>query len=304
MHDTVDTRLDAAFSSHSLRRRLHDVPPHEVYEVSVEGRRAVYKGDAGPTGSAGIEGRVIAFVGERTSVPVPEILAVGDDYYVAAWHADAPDPDEEHTVSESWASAAGRGLATLHRETAPVIDEYGRFEPKGEGLTVLGHDWWHDAAIDYTRRYRSTLAQYGHGEVADVVVDYLEEHPDVFDGAGDPVCCHGWSTPEHVTVADGEVACMVDFEHAIAAPGEFDVWRTCLPVFDRDTDAWRAFREGYEAVRPLREGFDRRKPLYVLLNLVYYVESLYVQDQYDEQETAVRAERLRADLEATLDSIT
>lgn len=304
MCQAIHSRLDEAFSTHSLVRQLHDVPPHEVFEVAVEGRRVVYKGDVGPSGSAGIEGRVIAFVGERTSVPVPEVLAVGDDYYVAAWHADAPAPDEEHPLSESWASATGRGMATLHQETEPVIDEYGRFESKDEDVTVAGHDRWHDAAIDYARRHRSTLAQYGHADVADEVVEYLEEHPDVFDGAGDPVCCHGWATPEHVSVHDGEVACMVDFEHAIAAPGEFDVWRTCLPVFGRDADAWRAFREGYEAVRPLSEGFDRRKPLYVLLNLVYYVESLYVQDRHDEQETAVRAERLRADLEATLDSIT
>lgn len=304
MQPTVDTRLDEAFSTHSLVRKLHDVPPHEVYEVTVDGQRAVYKGTIGPTGGAGIEGRVIDFVGERTSVPVPDVLAVGDDYFVAAWHADAPAPDEEHTVSESWASATGRGLARLHQETAPVITEYGRFEPQGAGVTVAGHDRWHDAAINYVRHHRSVLARYGHADMADAVVDFLEDRPEAFAGAGDPVCCHGWATPPHVSVVDDEVSCLVDFEHAIAAPGEFDLWRTSLPAFGPDADGVRrAFREGYEYVRPLSRGFDRRKPLYHVMNLVYYFESLYVQAQHDNAETVQRAQGLRKSLEETLDSI-
>ncbi|WP_254547203.1 phosphotransferase family protein [Halomarina pelagica] len=290
VHDT----LAAQFTTHSIVRQLHDVPPHEVYEVFVDGQRAVYKGNTGPTGKATLEGHVIAFVGDQTSVPVPEILLVGDGYYVAAWHPNAPAPDEGGQADETWAYAAGRGLATLHNETDPLIDRYGRFRPSVNGTVVAEDDDWHAAALAYVHQYRPTLAQHGHADVADMVLEFLKDHPSVFSGADGPVCCHGWATPEHVTVVDEQVACMVDFEHAIAAPGEFDYWRTGLPTFGRDCDAsGEAFRAGYESVRSLSSGFERRKPLYTILNGVYYFESLYVQDQHGPEETREHAQKLR-----------
>lgn len=95
------TRLEAEHTTYRIIRQLHDVPPHEVYEIFVEGRRAIYKGDTGPTGSAGIEGRVIAFLGEQTTVPVPEILDVGEEHYIAAWHSDAPAPETGPQADET-----------------------------------------------------------------------------------------------------------------------------------------------------------------------------------------------------------
>ena len=80
----IEGDLDAQFSTHSVGRRLHAVPPHEVYEVCVDGRRGVCKRNTGRTGNAAVEGHVLSFVGERTSVEVPETLCVGDDHYVAA----------------------------------------------------------------------------------------------------------------------------------------------------------------------------------------------------------------------------
>lgn len=306
MRQDVHDALASQFDSHRIVRQLHDVPPHEVYEVKIDGRRAIYKGNTGPTGNAEIEGRVIAFVDRETSVPVPEIIAVGDGYFVAAWHPDAPAPDVERDTSETWAEAAGRGLATLHEETAPAIGEYGQFKVAADGaLTIDGHDEWRAAAVAYVEHHRPVLAEHGHADVADAVIDFLRENPDCLAGAGDPVCCHGWATPEHVAVEDGAVACVIDFEHAIAAPGEFDYWRTVLPTFGPDGDeSQRSFREGYESVRPFPSGFDRRKPIYVLLNEVYYLESLYVQAQHGPDATADQAQWFRDRVFDALDRLT
>ncbi|TKX56972.1 aminoglycoside phosphotransferase family protein [Halorubrum sp. SS7] len=303
MKREIAERLDAAFDSHEVRRRLHDVPPHEVYEVSVDGRRAVYKGNTGPTGNAEREGRVMAAVADRTSVPVPEPLCIGDSYYVAAWHPDAPAAEADHEADAAWARAAGRGLATLHEETAPLVDAYGAFRVD-EAFAVRGRDEWHAAAVEYVEGRRPVLARYGHADAADRVLDHLAERPDAFAGAGGPVCCHGWATPEHVAVADGAVTCVIDFEHAIAAPGEYDYWRTVLPAFGPgESEPRTAFREGYESVRSLPPGFDRRAPRYALLNTVYYFESLYVQDQNGPAETARKADRLRSRIDAILDDL-
>jgi len=292
--------LTERFDSHGFVRRLHDVPPHEVHEVRVDGRRAVAKFDTGPTGNASVEGRVMAFVGEHTSVPVPDVLARGSDFYVAAWHPDAPEPEADGTPTPEWARAAGRGLATLHAETGRLLDSYGQFRASGDLLD--GRDDWHEAARDYVRGYRPTLTEHGHGDVADAVLDCLDAHPGVFAGAGDPVCCHGWATPEHVAVRDGEVACVVDFEHAIAAPGEFDYWRTVLPAFDGGA-VERAFRAGYESVRDLPDGFERRRPAYALLCDVYYLVSLHVQAQHGPAKTEEIASHLRESVFERLDAL-
>jgi fructosamine-3-kinase len=95
---------------------------------------------------------------------------------------------------------------------------------------------------------------------------------------------------------------MVDFEHALAAPGEFDYWRTAMPTFESKTTE-RAFRRGYESLRSLPRDFEARKPVYVLLNLIYYFESLYVQEQHGPDETAERAARLRNSVTETVEKL-
>ncbi|MFC7074578.1 phosphotransferase family protein [Halovenus rubra] len=307
MREEIRDRLDAEFDSYGVVAQLHDVPPHEVYEVTVDGDRAVCKLDTGPTGSAGMEGRVTAFVGEKTTVPVPAVFDCGRDYYVAAWHPDAPEPEGEFDPDERWATAAGRGMAQLHEETAHHLDGYGQFQLPDDksdcgSIATTGHQEWHAAALDYVRHYRPTLEQYGHADIADDVIGFLQGHPDVFAGAGEPVCCHGWATPEHVAVQDGEVACLVDFEHAIAAPGEFDYWRTVMPAFGPDGPV-EAFRTGYESVRSLSDDFADRQQLYVVLHLVYFFESLYVQNQHTPVETDEIAQRLRSNITDTLNTL-
>lgn len=304
MKRDVHDNLEAQYTTYRIVRQLRDMPPHEVYEVYVEGQHAVYKGNTEPTGKAATDGCVTAFVSEQTSVPVPEILHVEDDYYIAAWHPDAPTPDVGRELNEMWADAAGRLLATLHDETAPLLDTYGHFIPAGEAISVAGSDDWHAAATDYIRRHRPILAQYGHADVADAVIEFLIDHPDILTGAGDSVCCHGWATPEHISVVDGQAVSIVDFEHAIAAPGEFDYWRTALPTFNHDTDGLQElFRAGYESVRALPTGFERRAPLYKVLNEVYYFESLYVQNQHGAEETEQRANWFRQRVCETLEML-
>lgn len=307
MRDTVHHRLDAQFDSYSVVGQLHDVPPHDVYEVTVDGQRAVCKVDTGETGSAGLEGYVMGFLGSETTQPVPEVLDRGPDHYVTAWHPDAPSLDGEFEADEAWARAAGRGLAQFHAATAEHVDSYGQFQPEsdtGDRLATTGHEEWHAAAIEFVREYEPTLDRHGHGDIATEAIEFLEAHPDAFAGAGEPVCCHGWATPEHVAIRDGEIVCLVDFEHAIAAPGEFDYWRTVMPTFGPELDARaESFRESYEAVRPLPDGFEDRQPFYVLLNLVYFFESLYVQDQHDSETTEQKAENLRESVTRQLASL-
>jgi len=92
-----------------------------------------------------------------------------------------------------------------------------------------------------------------------------------------------------------------NFEHALAAPPEFDYWRTVIPTFD---DEGRSlFRAACESVRPLPDGVTRRAPFFDLLCTAYYFESLYVQDQHGPAGTERLADRLRERIRATLDEV-
>lgn len=303
MTHTIETRLDAAFDTYDIVDQIHDVPPHEVYEVRVDGRRAVYKHDIHSRGTAGVEGSVTALVGEQTSVSVPEILRTGPAYYVAAWHPDAPAPDDWQAADESWATAAGRGLARLHDETAPLLDSYGYFDVADGRVTPSGCPTWHEAAVEYVEYHEPVLTAYGYGNVADDVLRFLHANPDAFRGAGEPVCCHGWATPAHTSTREGDIACLLDFEHAIAAPGEFDYWRTATVTCGGDDALQQAFRGAYESVRSLPQHLESRRELYSLLNLVYYFESLYIQDQHDPETTAERGRDLRTAVTERLDAL-
>lgn len=331
MLDTVHERLDAQFDDYEIKQQLHDVPPHVVHEITVNGHRAVLKRDTGPTGSAAMEGTVMRFVDVETTVPVPTVIAIGEDSVITEWHPEAPRPaetsetDDALTADETWAYATGRALASLHDESASAIQGYGTFEPttmppadevtpddadastshrESVQLDTTGSTTWHEAAMAFVRRHGSVASDHGHADVVDRVLDRLATRPDPFVDADAPVCCHGWASPEHVTVRDAAVTCMVDFEHAIAAPAAFDYHRTMLTVFDDTaTSERRAFTAGYESIRDLPADSAQHRSWYAILNGIYFFESLSVQDQHDPETTAERARYIRSHIDDVLDEL-
>ena len=279
MRDEIERRLTRYADSYATVRELHDVPPYRVYEVRLDDRRAVLKADDHPRGHAADEGRVHEYVATHTSAPVPDVIAVGADHYLTAWDdALAASPE---TTDATWARVAGGWLATLHADTAASFDGYGRPRDAGDGLALESHATWLDAVRARIAHHRRFLERVGYADVADAVDRFLERHPCVLDGAGEPVLCHGDVHPEHVAPGDDGRATAIDFEHALVAPAEYDYWRTAMPYLEAPDDVEdatvRAFREGYEAVRPLTEGFECRKPVYRVVNLVAFLESLYLQ---------------------------
>lgn len=96
----------------------------------------------------------------------------------------------------------------LHTETASPVDQFGRFtiESDYDQLVAGGHDDRHVATLDYLRRLKGLLGEFGLADAATAVLEHLHEHPDAFVDAGleaEAVCCHRWWTPEHVGVGTG-----------------------------------------------------------------------------------------------------
>ncbi|ELZ11493.1 MULTISPECIES: phosphotransferase family protein [Natrialba] len=288
-------------------RRLHDVPPYRVYEVYLDGRQAAVKVDAHPRGHAAAEGRVHEFVATQTGVSVPAVLAVGSDHYVTAWCDElerSPAPLE--TIDSEWAAAAGRWLGTLHTETAGAFDGFGRPRDGDSGIELEAHADWIEAVRARLSFHRSFLEPIGYGTVVDAVDQFFETHDNAFDGAGEPVLCHGDIHPEHLArTGDGPVA--IDFEHALVAPGEYDYWRTVVPYFearnDVDDSVTRAFRAGYESVRSVPAALEQRKPAYRLLLLLEFIESLHLQRRGDPSTRTTRGDRFRELVFETLEEL-
>jgi Ser/Thr protein kinase RdoA (MazF antagonist) len=312
MTRTVEDALASTFESYAVVGQVHDVPPHEVYEVTVDGRRAVCKVASQSGADPATEAAVLDFVDGETDIPVPSVLDAGEDYFVATWLDGVPDeravPDAPER-DEAYARALGAGLARLHEQTAGTFVRPGR-PAAGDGgprgvdddrlrvdedsrLRVDARESMHAVALDLLDIFEAYLADVGWTESIRAVRDLFRDRPDLLAGAGEPVLCHGNFLPDHVgfeSDPDGrgeseptDLAAVLDFEHALVAPGEYDYWRTAHPVFgtpDSDTRpaAQAAFREGYESVRPLPHGFERRRAAYLLLNLASYFVALDLQN--------------------------
>ncbi|GAB7094685.1 hypothetical protein JCM30237_18380 [Halolamina litorea] len=302
IHDALTTHT----TDYEIVRELHRVRPHATYEVRLKGERAVCKVETHPEADLGAEAAAMQYVGEATSVPVPEPLAVGDDHLVARW-MDAV-PEDAPPRDEARIRALGRGLATLHAETAE-IGWTGALQPASAvddpATPPIDSDpRWSDTLLAMLEDRARYLAEVGYGGLAGEVLAWAREERDLFDTAGDAVLCHGNYFGEHVAIGKGadqvhvavrssgdgvhvalggegdEIAAVIDFEHALAAPAGWDYLRTVMPVFGPGADHGvpeRVFREAYESVRPLPAGFDRRREAYVLCNGLSYLRSLHLQ---------------------------
>jgi hypothetical protein len=97
---------------------------------------------------------------------------------------------------------------------------------------------------------------------------------------------------------------VLDFEHALVGSGEWDFWRTAVPLFagpgwETPADGREQFRAGYESVRSLPEGFEERGEAYRMLVAVSYLDSLSTQRGIDD-DTRERAEFFRNHVEDSL----
>ncbi|RDI72039.1 phosphotransferase [Halopelagius longus] len=277
--DAVRDALESHDATAAVERELHVVPPHAVYEATFGGRRAVCKVARGPTADPATEAAVLRYVAAETPVPVPRVLASGDDHFVAEWCDDVPaDP----SLTEARVRAMGRGLAALHRSAAEDFRATGRVRVGPDGLTHSNDEAWSETLCELVSDRASYLDAVGYGDLAREIRAVVRENADRLDAVGETTLLHGNYLPDHVGVAAGGVARVIDFEHALVGPGEWDYLRTVVPVFGVDPTPTAgvspaAFRDAYESVRPLPEGFERRRPLYHLANAASYLRALHVQ---------------------------
>lgn len=313
VRDALATRTD----DFEIRRALHEMPPHEVHEVEYEGSRAVCKVSLSSRGSAGVEGRILRRLARETTISVSEILTVGSDFFVAEYREDAPEDfaDDEKRLEEAWLRTAGRTLGRLHAETG--FDRPGLLAVDGDpgdseaGLRVDADEGasWSDALDDLLGVYHDVLRGTEYRAVVTDAREFFDAYADRFDvlDGRDPAVLHGWFSPDHVAVDGDEARCVIDFEHSLAGSGEWDYWRTAVPLFgghgwERPDRAEELFRAGYESVRSFPSDFDRRERAYRAFVAVSHLDSLHTQRGIDD-DTREMADFMRNFVSEALDEL-
>lgn len=202
------------------------------------------------------EATLLAEILERTSVPVPSVLAFGcheDVSYMLTEYVPGEDlherftelsPEARRTVVES----LGSFLAQLHE--AFRFDGYGALVQTGDTLTPERAEWggWFD---EYADRAVARLPQS-----FDPVRPELRE---LLTGSSPtsspPARLYPWDfRPGNALVADKSVSAVLDWEAPLAAPPSLSVAKAEYLVVDwyvPDPAPLRdAFRAGYARVRP------------------------------------------------------
>ena len=300
-----------ALASHSVEttvhRRLHDVRPHEVYEVTYDGQPAVCKVARHPIGDPELEGRLLEFVDAKTPVPVPPVLAVGPDHFVAGWCTDLPD---DPTVDEARSRAMGATLARLHESASEHFDAPGHLAVENDAVTLDADERWSETLRTFLEDRRRFLEPRGDGDVATEVLGLVEAFPDAFDDVGAPTLLHGNALPAHVGIdrsADpARTTRVIDFEHALVGPPAFDLLRSIGPMFGppgatHDPDGRAALLEGYASIRPLPVDLDETLRRLGVVNGVSYLRALHLQraDRDEPQSVARRARAIARNVEET-----
>lgn len=208
-----------------------------------------------------LETAVAQTVSERTTIPVPRVLATGsvaDRGYVVAERANGTELHErfvslETGVQQNVARSFGRGLAELHDTFS--LDGYGDVTASAVGTrfefrAVESSDWsrWFTT---YIRDGIDALPP-AFDSLRERLVDAIEETtlPERPDASLYP-----WDfRPGNALVADGDISAVLDWGRPLAAPPSLGVAKVEHLVAEwyvsDGASLRRAFRDGYESVRP------------------------------------------------------
>lgn len=211
-------------------------------------------------------------VAARTSIPMPEILAVDAGYGHWPWRylIKTVIPGEEWCAVRPRLAAAerraayahiGRAVAEMHAIEFPVLGEL-----RSDGTPDAGAAGPADLVAALAARARRILAPH----LAGLFIEALQERAGLFRGALRPGLCHEDLHHHNILfeqrAGQWRLATILDFDKAWAGPPETDLARLELWTGMTGPGFWPAYR----AVRPVDDGYAARRPLYQLLWCLEY----------------------------------
>jgi Ser/Thr protein kinase RdoA (MazF antagonist) len=276
LDETVEAVRDALRThgeSCEIERELPSRDPNRVYEVRLDGRRAVCKLGDGPDAYVGRHAFVARHVSKQTQTPTPRVLGVGEEYALFAWaDGTAYEADAPRKLRKRRLWNAGATLANLHEETG--FDGHGYLHARNGELELDAEGGWPAMLESIVAGWTDDLRGTRFESDGDALLGLVRDHADVFDAAAGPDLVHGDYQPGNVRFDGEEVVGVLDWEFSLAGAGEFDLVRAEQEFFDwhdapegdssdrSDDDLREALLEGYESVRTLPAGFEGRREAY------------------------------------------
>jgi aminoglycoside phosphotransferase (APT) family kinase protein len=260
-HDTTLTRheLDRLTDAIVPEWRIREAAPaeaghHAVYRLAFDapdGDRTAYL-KATPEGKAlsvDLEARLLALLGERTSIPVPDVYGVVDEHpdlpapfaLLAAMPGEAIPRTELPELSDERlagiARRTGRHLAALHAVDA--VDAFGFLtaggppadgdppRPDPDRIAVVDPEAdWRDRLHDWADGTLAALRDTRFADLAPRVDPALRERIDALSGPFEPSLSRIDGALENVLLDGDRVTAALDWEFTLAATPAYDL--TCV----------------------------------------------------------------------------
>lgn len=270
---TIQKAVESVSDNYEISGEVYQTPRHLVHQVVVDGQRAVCKHvreEIDPQPLA-LEAALVEEVNNQCSLNVPSVLGRGSRFAIFS-RIDATEytndlPQERREVR---LRAFGEALASLHDETTGQFEEFGYLTLVNEsgdisagGSTSWG-ECWETLVDDWLARLSDTKDE----DVGRMVRDTTRRahQAGYFEGV-EPVLTHADAGPANIRFSETDEVWFLDWEGAMAFPGEYDLARARTDFFDlphavESQKLETNFLAGYQSVRSLSTAFEFRQRLY------------------------------------------
>lgn len=239
-----------------------------------------------------IDAPVLRYLSTSDKIPTPRLKAFDnseenfDFKYMIAEKVRGDNMFEAwDKVDLSTVREAGRVLAWLHESFS--FKDHGKlgWRDGGEKMYVEESKAWDSMVEDIRYTFSENLEDTGFAEYRSEMEELFEDNKDILREDPPSVLVHQEFGPRNMLVDQGEISGVVDWERAISADPEYDLFmaerqftaKTNLfeGTEQESREIHEALRNGYREVRGLEPGWRKRRKLY---HLIYVTQVMWVLD--------------------------
>lgn len=241
---------------------------NRTYDVSLQNpkRHIIFRVYPRQSWKAKKEQYLYSLVKKCADVPVPDVLAVGDNYSILTKVGGRPLSLGDAPLIYQ----AGRCLAKLH---AVKFSSFGWIV--GKKIAPKFASWEKFILYDTAHKLSKFPKASGSGVIAKAIKEFLFANRHLLDLSSKPSLLHKDYHASHILVRSNKLAGIIDFEWAIAGHNELDLAKSCLWMFKGRPAMEKVFLKGYRSYGTISKQYPKRKKLYQMLTLLSSLSLAY-----------------------------